>query len=261
VLEICDALDLRDVVFVGHSVSSMVGVLAAVREPARFARLVLVAPSPCYRNHPPDYAGGFERGDLEDLLERVETDQAGWARALAPLVAGNADRPEVSGELEASFCAADPWVTRRFAEVTFLSDNRADLPRVRTPSLVLQCTDDRIAPDAVGAYVHRHTPGSTLRRLRATGHVPHLSHPAETIAAIRAYLPAAAPEHAAPKYITTSYAGVRRGWSTPAWLLIVAVEEVACRNEERLHGGEQLAVRDLAPELPPEHLDGVQPGP
>jgi sigma-B regulation protein RsbQ len=186
-LEVIEALDLRDVVFVGHSVSAMVGVLAAIRAPERFARLVLVAPSPCYRNHPPDYAGGFERDQLDDLLELMNEDRDGFARYLAPVVAG-AGAPDAAEELEASFCSADPWILRRFAEVTFLSDNRADLARVRVPSLVLQCTDDAIAPPAVGAYVHRQLAGSTLHRLHATGHAPHMSHPAETVAAIRAYL-------------------------------------------------------------------------
>jgi sigma-B regulation protein RsbQ len=188
VLDVCAALDLRDVVFVGHSVSAMIGVLAAIREPSRFARLVLVCPSPCYRNLPPDYHGGFERDQLDELLELMDHDRDGFARYLAPVVAGNVDRPELAAEFEASFCAADPWILRRFAETTFLSDNRADLARVRVPALVLQSCDDAIAPDAVGAYVHRHLAGSTLHRLRAVGHAPHLSAPAETVAAIRRYL-------------------------------------------------------------------------
>jgi sigma-B regulation protein RsbQ len=188
VLELMDALSLHEVVFVGHSVSTMIGVLAAIRAPERFARLVFVAPSPCYRNVPPDYAGGFERDQLDDLLELMDHDRDGFARYLAPAVAGNAERPELGAEVEASFCAADPWILRRFAEATFLSDNRADLPKVRVPALVLQCTGDTIAPPEVGEYVHRHLAGSTLCRLQATGHAPHLSHPAETVAAIRGYL-------------------------------------------------------------------------
>ena len=187
VLDVIETLDLRDVVFVGHSVSAMIGVLAANRAPERFARLVLVTPSPCYRNDPPDYAGGFERDQLDDLLELMDHDRDGFARYLAPAVAGPG-AAEAAAELEASFCAADPWILRRFAEATFLSDNRADLPRVRVPALVLQCADDAIAPPAVGEYVHQHLAGSTLHRLRATGHAPHLSHPAETVAAIRRYL-------------------------------------------------------------------------
>lgn len=190
-LEVCGALALDDVVFVGHSVSAMIGLLAAIREPARFRRLVLVAPSPCYRNDPPHYAGGFERDQLDDLLDLLDDDHTAFARALAPAVAGNPDRPEVGAELEASFCSADPWILRRFAEATFLSDNRADLPRVRVPALVLQCSDDVIAPPAVGAYVHAHLAGSTLRQLRATGHAPHLSDPDETVSVLREYLAAA----------------------------------------------------------------------
>jgi sigma-B regulation protein RsbQ len=191
VLEVCEALDLRDVVFVGHSVSSMIGVLAALREPSRFSRLVLVAASPCFRNDLPAYAGGFERAQLEELLESMERDEAEWARYLAPLVAGNPDRPELAHEVEASFCATDRWIARRFAEVTFLSDNRRDLPRVSVPSLVLQCSDDVLAPRAVGEYLHQQLRDSTLHRLEASGHAPHLSHPAETIEAIRGYLRAA----------------------------------------------------------------------
>jgi len=190
VLEICEALDLHDVIFVGHSVSSMIGVLAANREPERFARLVLVAASPCFRNEPPAYAGGFERAQLEELLDGMERDDMAWARYLAPLVAGNPDRPQLADEVEASFCATDRWIARRFAEVTFLSDCRRDLPRVRVPSLVLQCADDVLAPEAVGTYLHRHLTGSTLRRLPVSGHAPHLSHPVETTAAIREYLAA-----------------------------------------------------------------------
>jgi sigma-B regulation protein RsbQ len=188
VLELCDALDLRDVVFVGHSVSSMIGVLAAIEAPARFSRLVLVSPSPCFRNDPPHYAGGFERDQLDDLLEMMDHDRDGFDRYLAPVVAGNADRPELGAEIQASFCAADPWILRRFAEVTFLSDNRAALGRVRVPSLILQCDHDVLAPPAVGDYVHRQMAHSTLHRIAAGGHAPHLSHPIETVAAIRRYL-------------------------------------------------------------------------
>jgi len=188
VLDVCHALDLRDVVFVGHSVSSMVGVLAAEREPERFARLVLIGPSPRYVNDAPDYVGGFERSDIEGLLETMEKNYIGWANFLAPAIMANPDRPELAGELEASFCSTDPEIARRFAEATFYSDNRADLPRLTIPSLVLQCSADIIAPTAVGEYVHRVTPRSTFRQLQATGHCPHMSHPDETVAAIREYL-------------------------------------------------------------------------
>lgn len=187
VLEIIHALDLRDVIFVGHSVSAMIGVLAANREPQRFARLILVGPSPRYVNDPP-YVGGFDRHDIEGLLDTMDRNYIGWANFLAPVIMKNADRPELSQELEASFCSTDPVIARRFAEATFFADNRADLADVRVPSLILQCSEDAIAPEAVGAYVHEHLPESTLHKLRAVGHCPHMSHPEETIAAIRDYL-------------------------------------------------------------------------
>ena len=192
VLDVCAALNLEDVVFVGHSVSSVVGILAALREPERFARLILVGPSPRYVNDPPDYMGGFERAELEGLLEMIDKNYIGWANFLAPVVMKNDDRPELARELAESFCSTDPAITRSFAQVTFFSDNRDDLPHVSVPSLILQCAEDAIAPDAVGVYVHEHLPGSTLVRLKATGHCPHMSHPEETAAAIQAYLAAGA---------------------------------------------------------------------
>ncbi|PRY24087.1 alpha/beta fold hydrolase [Pseudosporangium ferrugineum] len=187
VLEIVHGLDLHDVIFVGHSVSAMIGVLAAVREPDRFSKLVLVGPSPCYIDDG-DYVGGFGRADIEAMLESLDSNYLGWSRAMAPVIAGNAERPELGQELTDSFCATDPDIARKFARVTFLSDNRADLAKLRTPALILQCTDDVIAPSAVGAYVHEHLAGSTLVAMNATGHCPNLSAPAETVAAIKAYL-------------------------------------------------------------------------
>ena len=187
VLDVVHALDLRDVVFVGHSVSGMVGVLAANREPERFERLVLVGPSPRYVNDAP-YVGGFERADIEGLLDTMEKNYLGWANFLAPVVMGNADRPELGQELESSFCSTDPVIARRFAEATFFADNRADVRAVRVPALIMQCAEDLIAPSPVGEFLHREMPGSTLRLLRATGHCPHMSHPEETIAVIDEYL-------------------------------------------------------------------------
>ena len=187
VLEICAALDLTGVTFVGHSVSAMIGVLAAAQRPDRFARLVLVAPSPRYVDDT-GYVGGFSRADIEDLLDSLDSNYLGWSAAMAPVIMGNAERPELGEELTNSFCRTDPEIARQFARVTFLSDNRADLARVRTPALVLQCADDVIAPREVGEYVHRALPGSTLVHMAATGHCPNLSAPAETVAAIRAYL-------------------------------------------------------------------------
>ena len=191
VLEICAAAELKDVIFVGHSVSGVVGVLAANREPERFERLVLVAPSASYINEPPDYVGGFDRADIEGLLEMMDKNYLGWASFLAPAVMKNPDRPELKEELEQSFCATDPKIARRFAEVTFLSDNRADLAQAKVPALIMQCSDDSIAPIEAGRYMEARMPRSTFRQMQAVGHCPHMSHPDETIAVIREYLHAA----------------------------------------------------------------------
>ena len=188
VLDVCDALDLHDVVFVGHSVSGMIGVLAANREPERFAQLIMIGPSPRYVNDAPDYAGGFERADLEGLIDMMDRNFIGWANFLAPVIMKNPDRPDLGSELEASFCSTDPVIARRFAEATFFADNRADAAASRVPSLIVQCADDAIAPQSVGEYLHRSMPGSTYRLLDVTGHCPHMSHPDETIGAIREYL-------------------------------------------------------------------------
>jgi sigma-B regulation protein RsbQ len=189
VLEICHELDLRDVIFVGHSVSSMVGVLAANHEPERFSRLILIGPSPRYINDS-DYVGGFERADIEGLLDTMERNYLGWASFLTPVIMKNPERPELTKELEASFCSTDPEIARRFAEATFYADNRADLAEVRVPSLVLQCSEDAIAPPEVGEYMHRHLNDSAFRVMEATGHCPHMSHPEETIRLIKDYLAA-----------------------------------------------------------------------
>jgi sigma-B regulation protein RsbQ len=187
VLEILRALDLRDVVFVGHSVASMIGMLAEIEEPDRFGALVMVGPSPRYIDDE-SYVGGFSEDDIRELLDSLDSNYLGWSSAMAPVIMGNADRPALGQELTDSFCRTDPAIARRFAAVTFLSDNRADLALVSTPTLVLQCSDDAIAPDAVGAYVHEAIPGSTLVTLQATGHCPNLSAPVETTAAIAAFV-------------------------------------------------------------------------
>jgi sigma-B regulation protein RsbQ len=192
VLDVVHALDLTDVVFVGHSVSSMIGVLAANREPELFDRLVLIGPSPRYINDGPEYVGGFERADIEGLLETMEKNYIGWANFLAPAIMKNPERPELGEELEASFCSTDPIIARRFAEATFFADNRADAAVATVPALIMQCSDDMIAPLEVGDYLHRSMPGSTLQVMKATGHCPHMSHPEETIEMIRAYLSAPA---------------------------------------------------------------------
>jgi sigma-B regulation protein RsbQ len=187
VLEICAELDLEAVVYVGHSVSAMIGVLAAIREPERFSRLIMVGPSPRYIDDD-GYVGGFARQDIDDLLDSLDSNFLGWSSAMAPVIMGNDDRPELGEELTQTFCATDPEIAKHFARVTFLSDNRADLARVRTPALVLQCSSDAIAPLTVGQFVHAALPDSELVVLGATGHCPNLSAPEETAAAIRAYL-------------------------------------------------------------------------
>lgn len=188
VLDICEALDLRDVILVCHSVSSVIGVLAVNRAPERFAQLVLIGPSASYINDPPDYIGGFNRPDIEGLLEMMDKNYLGWASFLAPSVMKNADRPELAAELEQSFCATDPKIARRFAQVTFLSDNRKDFAKLALPALLMQCSDDMIAPLSVGKFLARAVPRNTFRLLQATGHCPHLSEPAETISVIEEYL-------------------------------------------------------------------------
>ncbi len=188
ILEVCDALDLEDVILVGHSVSAMIGVLAALARPELFSALILVGPSPRYIDDEPDYVGGFKRADIEELLETMEKNYIGWANSLAPAIMKNEDRPELGEELTESFCSTDPVIARQFAEVTFLSDNRKDLAGVAVPSLVLQCAEDIIAPRSVGEYVAGAMPHGTIRYMDATGHCPHMSAPEETIAAIRDYL-------------------------------------------------------------------------
>lgn len=187
VLEIIHELDMKDVVLVGHSVSAMIAVLAAVAEPDRFDKLVLVGPSPRYIDDE-GYTGGFSEADITELLDSLDSNYLGWSSAIAPVIMGNPDRPELGAELTASFCRTDPDIARRFARVTFFSDNRADLAGVSVPTLVLQCTDDAIAPVAVGEYVRDAIPGAELVLLDATGHCPNLSAPEATTAAIAAFV-------------------------------------------------------------------------
>ncbi|HEY8583252.1 MAG TPA: alpha/beta hydrolase [Capillimicrobium sp.] len=187
VLDLVRELDLRDVVYVGHSVSAMIGVLAAAEDPGRFGALVLIGPSPRYLDDD-GYVGGFSREDIDGLLESLEANYLGWSSTMAPVIMGNPERPELGDELTNSFCRADPEIAAQFARVTFLSDNRADLERVSSPALVLQCADDAIAPAEVGRFVHERLADSTFVQLRATGHCPNLSAPEETIAAIKTFL-------------------------------------------------------------------------
>ena len=187
VLEIIEAVDGAPVVFVGHSVSSMIGILAANKKPEYFSRLILIGPSPCYINNG-EYVGGFTHSDIEGLLQTLDANHLGWSQAMAPVIMKNEDRPELAAELAESFCRTDPAIAKHFARVTFLSDNREDLLRLGVPSLVMQCSEDNIAPHAVGEFVHRQLAGSRFVSLKATGHCPHLSAPEETIRSIKEYL-------------------------------------------------------------------------
>ncbi len=187
VIEIVEALNLTEVVFVGHSVSSMIGVVAANKAPGLFKSMVLVGPSPSYINDGA-YVGGFTRPQIDELLESLDANHMGWSMAMAPVIMGNPDREELGQELAASFCRTDPAIAKAFAKTTFLSDSRNALPLVTVPTLILQCSDDVIAPEEVGQYVHANIPGSTLVIMEATGHCPNLSAPAETIAAIDAFV-------------------------------------------------------------------------
>jgi sigma-B regulation protein RsbQ len=187
IVEICRELRLSDAVLVGHSVSAMIGVLAHQAAPEVFGALVMVGPNPRYIDDG-DYVGGFSRSDIADLLDALDANHLGWSAQMGPVIMGHPDEPELAEELTNSFCRTDPGIMRQFARVTFLSDNRADLPGVAVPTLVMQCSEDVIAPQAVGRYVHESIPGSVFTQLRATGHVPHLSAPEETTAAIRAFL-------------------------------------------------------------------------
>jgi sigma-B regulation protein RsbQ len=186
-VEIVQELGLTGTVLVAHSVSAMIAVLASLRAPDLFSELVLVGPSPRYIDDG-DYSGGFGSGEIDELLNFLAENPMGWSRTMAPAIMGNADRPELGEELTASFCRTDPTIAEAFARATFTSDNRADLPKVATRTLILQCSDDIIAPEHVGRYVHDQIAGSELVLLQATGHCPNLSAPAEVISAIQAFV-------------------------------------------------------------------------
>jgi sigma-B regulation protein RsbQ len=187
ILDICHVLGLKRVILVGHSVSAMIGVLAAIKEPELFEDLIMVSPSPCYISDG-EYVGGFSQGDINELLKTLDSNYLGWSSMVAPLIMGNPDKPELVEELTNSFCRANPEIAKQFAKVTFLSDNRADLPKVRTKSLILQCSQDIIAPTSVGEYVHHSVAGSELAMIHVSGHCPHMSAPEQTIAAMKSFL-------------------------------------------------------------------------
>ncbi len=187
VIEIGRALELSDAVFVGHSVSAMIGVLASLKAPDLFGRLVLIGPSARYIDDD-KYVGGFSEKQIAELLEFLEDNHMGWSTAMAPSIMGNPDRPELSEELTNSFCRTDPEIAKAFARVTFTSDNRQDLQKVTVPTVILQCAEDIIASEEVGKFVRDAIPGSEIVYLKATGHCPNLSAPEEVVAAIRAHV-------------------------------------------------------------------------
>lgn len=186
-IEICQELKISDAIFIGHSVSGMIGILASIEHPELFSKMVFLSPSPKYINDH-DYEGGFDKKDLDELLEVMDSNYLGWSKSLALVIMKNADRPELGDELANSFCATDPDIAKKFARVTFLSDNREDLKNFKIPSLTLQCLDDIIAPLAVGNYIHEQVKNNKLVILKATGHCSHMSAPNETIAAIKDFI-------------------------------------------------------------------------
>ncbi|SNC60525.1 sigma-B regulation protein RsbQ [Hymenobacter gelipurpurascens] len=189
ILEVIRALQLRDVVLVGHSVSATISMLAAIQDPALIGRLVLVAPSPRFLNDAATgYVGGFEQTDIEELLDAMDSNYLGWSGAITPVIMGNPERPELTEELNNSFCRTDPTIARHFARVTFLGDHRAVLPQVHQPALILQCAQDTLAPLSVGQYLQQHLLNNQLVVIKTSGHCPHLSAPEATIAAIESFL-------------------------------------------------------------------------
>lgn len=189
IVEICHTLDLQDIIYVGHSVSAIMSVLSAIEDPKLFKKLIMIGPSPCYINDE-NYIGGFDLADMQSMLAYMQQDYTGWADTFAPLIMGNPNRPSLGDELAKSFCDTDSEIAKHFAQVTFLSDNRKDLPKLQTESLIMQCSDDVIAPAEVGAYVHKAIKNSTLVRLKASGHCPNLSSPLEIIEVMTDYLKA-----------------------------------------------------------------------
>ncbi|RPD46827.1 alpha/beta hydrolase [Hymenobacter sediminis] len=189
VLDICHSLNLQQPILIGHSVGATIGMLAAIREPQTFQRLLLLCPSPCYLNEA-DYYGGFERDDVVRMLAFMEQDYVGWADMFASVVMGNPDRPSLTAELTHSFCQNDPVIAKQFARVTFLSDNRQDIAQLRVPCLLIQCAQDYVAPREVGEFLQAVIPGSTLVTLPVSGHCPHVSAPTETLQAMEDFMAA-----------------------------------------------------------------------
>ncbi len=187
IIEICETFALENIIFIGHSVSSMIGALASIKKPAIFDKLVMVCPSPCYINDE-GYVGGFSQEDISGLVDLLDSNYLGWTSMITPVIMGKPDKPELTEELANSFCRNNPDIARHFAKVTFGGDNRKDVPKITTETLIIQCETDVIAPIEVGNYLHQHIPNNHLIILSTSGHCPHLSAPKETIAAINGFL-------------------------------------------------------------------------
>lgn len=187
VIEICETLQLSNLIYIGHSVSCMIGLLASIRRPSLFSKMIFIGPSACYINDN-EYQAGMDKEDLDSLLEVMDSNYLGWSQAMAPKIMGNAHQPQLGEELANSFCATDPDIAKKFARTTFLSDNRKDLPLLQVESLSLQTYDDILAPSAASEYIQQHTPGNTRIMINATGHCPHLSAPHEVVNAIKSFL-------------------------------------------------------------------------
>ncbi|HSJ66411.1 MAG TPA: alpha/beta hydrolase [Anditalea sp.] len=187
IIEVCEDLGLKDIIFVGHSVSSMIGALASAYRPDLFKQLIMIGPSPCYINDE-DYYGGFSQQDIDELIDTLESNYLGWSSYITPVIVGNPEKPEFAEELKNSFCRMNPAIAKHFAKVTFLGDNRQDLPNVSTPSLIIQCHPDVIAPVKVGQYVSGKVQNGSYLQLEVTGHCPHLTAPQQTIEALKSYI-------------------------------------------------------------------------
>ena len=187
IIALCDELELKNVIYVGHSVGAIMGVLAAARRPDLFDRMILIGPSPCYINKN-GYYGGFSQQDINELVETLENNYLGWSSYITPVIIGDPEKPEFTEELHNSFCRMNPNIAKHFAKVTFLSDNRDDLFKVSTPALIIQCHPDIIAPVQVGLYVHEKMLNSNFIQLESPGHCPHLTSPELTINALKFYL-------------------------------------------------------------------------
>ncbi len=188
IIEICDALELKHTTLVGHSVSSIIGLIAAIEAPELFERMIMICPSPCFLNQPPDYRGGFEPDDLQELIDLMDKNYIGWANYLSPILLGANSSEALVGELSGRFCSTDPLIAKTFAQATFFSDYRHLLPKIKHPSLILQSQTDALAPVGVGEYMNAQMPQSTLEVVPAEGHCLHMTHPEEVIDAITRYL-------------------------------------------------------------------------